>query len=220
MPDLTFQVTGVKAASKGLVPLLQFEVAIKQASADSNQAVQSVVLHAQIQIQSAQRSYNSDEKENLVELFGTPDRWGQTLRNRLWTSTATTVGSFTGEAQAILSVLCTCDLAIAATKYFSAVEEGDVPLLFLFSGSIFYTDNQGQLQVQPISWNAESTYKMPISVWKDMMDHHYPNSAWVCLRRDVFDRLAGLKRRQGDATLDATLERLLATAEEPQLETL
>ncbi len=217
MPELTFQVTGVKSAAKGLVPLLQFDVAIKNASSGR---IHSVMLHAQIQIQSTRRPYSPAEKEALSELFGTPERWGQTLRNRLWTNTAATVGSFTGEARATLSVQCTSDLAVAAAKYFYALEAGDVPLLFLFSGTIFYANEQGLLQVQPISWNAESTYLMPVRAWKDLMEEHYPNTAWLGLHRDVFDRLLALKRNEGDATWDQTVERLLALAEEPKLEAL
>ena len=54
---------------------------------------------------------------------------------------------------------------------------------------------------------------MPVSVWREMMDQHYPNSAWIYLHRDVFERLLAYKREHGLPTWEATLERLL-----PELE--
>ena len=62
---------------------------------------------------------------------------------------------FRGTTEAILPVPCSYDLNIAATKYFYVLEEGEVPLLFLFSGTIFYAGADGRLQVQQISWNNE-----------------------------------------------------------------
>lgn len=217
MPDLDFEVTGVKSASRGLVPLIQFEVNLKKKPVDR---INSVMLHSQIQIQSPLRSYNAREKEKLVDLFGAPDCWGRTLRNCLWTTAATTFNGFANETKAVLSVQCTYDLTIAASQYFHALEDGDVPLLFLFSGSIFYEGEKGRLQVQPISWDAESTYKMPVSVWKHIMEQHYPNSGWFYIRRDVFDRLLALKRRQGDSSWEQTMERLLSSADVPKEEVL
>jgi hypothetical protein len=211
MPELDFEISGVEAAANGLIPLMQFRVAAKNSSPEK---IHSILLHAQIQIQSPQRTYNPREKENLSELFGTPERWGQTLRNRLWTSADTTFGGFGERAEATFSVPCTYDLSFAATKYFHALEEGEIPLLFLFSGTIFYAAANGQLQVQPISWNKESVFRMPLAVWEKMMQQHFPNSAWIYLHRDIFNRLYEFKRNHGDATWEKTIERLLEIANE------
>jgi hypothetical protein len=206
MPELNFQITGVEAISKGLIPLMQFRVAVKNSSPET---ILSVLLHAQIQILSPQRAYNSREKENLVELFGTPERWGSTLRNRVWTSADTTTGTFAERAEATFSIPCSYDLTLAATKYFDALEGGEVPLLFLFSGTIFYTNAEEKLQVQPISWDKESIFRLPVATWKHLIEQHFPNSAWLYLRRDVFERLYALKRNRGDATWEQTVGRLL-----------
>jgi hypothetical protein len=214
MPELDFQITGVEAAANGLIPLMQFRVAVKNSSVE---IIHAVLLHAQIQILSPQRAYNPREKDNLSELFGTPERWGQTLRNRLWTSADTTIGSFTDRAEATFSVPCTYDLSFAATKYFQALEEGEIPLLFLFSGTIFYAGAEGQ-QVQPISWNKESVFQMPLGVWENLMEQHFPNSAWLYLQRDVFNRLYEFKRNHGDATWEQTIERLLPENETEKAE--
>ena len=47
------------------------------------------------------------------------------------------------------------------------------------------------------------------------MDHYYPNSAWLCLRKDVFDRIDRYRVEHGLATWERAMERLLASAEKP-----
>jgi hypothetical protein len=208
MPDLDFQVTGIEASARGLTPLLHFKLEVSNQLA--TERIQAVMVQAQIQIQAAQRPYDDREKERLEDLFGTPDRWGQTLRNRLWTHASATVGPFSGITETVLPVQCTYDFNVIATKYFYALEGGVVPLLFLFSGTIFYSGPDGGLQVQQIPWDRESIYRMPVNVWADLMNHHYPNSAWLSLRRDVFDRLAAYKSRLGMLTWEQAIEHLLA----------
>lgn len=211
MPELSFKVVSVEAAARAMVPLLQFKLQIK--SSDPREAVQGLLLNAQIQLQCPQRAYNSQEKEGLLELFGEPARWGQTLRNRLWSHVNTSIGPFTGETEAVLSVPCSYDLNLAANKYFYALEGGNIPLLFLFSGSIFYTSPEGRLQVERISWERECVFSMRAEVWKELMEHHYPNCQWLSLERDVFDRLYKYKRQQGLASWEQTIASLLERAE-------
>jgi hypothetical protein len=207
MPELNFQVTGVKAAAHGLTPLLQFQLDVR--SKPETQAIQAVMLHAQIQIQCPQRAYTNGEKEKLVELFGQPERWGQTLRNKLWAISSTTVRGFTGRTETVLPVPCTFDMNVAATKYFHALEDGEAPLLFLFSGTVFYAGTGDRLQVEQISWNKECCYNMPLQAWHNMMNQHFPNSAWLYLHRGIFDRLCAYKRGQGFTSWDETIARLL-----------
>lgn len=207
MRDLNFQITGIEPAANGLTPLLLFRLQITNSAADER--IHGVLLNAQIQIQPAQRSYTADEKEKLVELFGEPKRWGETLRNRLWAHASTVVGPFTGHTEVSLSVPCTCDVNIASTKYFYSLQSGEVSLLFLFSGSVFYAGPDGRLQVERISWNKECAHQMPVETWRELMERQYPNSGWIGLRRDVFDRLCEYKRQNGLLTWEQVLEQLL-----------
>jgi hypothetical protein len=207
MADLGFQIRGVEAVTRGMSPLLQFNLQISQTPA--TETIQAVMLHAQIQIQSAQRAYNAREKERLVELFGAPERWGQTLRTRLWTHVHATVPGFRDNVAVPLLVPCTYDLNVTAAKYLYALDGGEVALLFLFSGTIFYEGAEGRLQVQPISWDKECAYRLPVQAWRDLMEAHYPNSAWLYLNRDVFERLYEYKRQNGITTWDQTIESLL-----------
>ena len=122
-------------------------------------------------------------------MFGPPDRWGKTMRSMLWTHAHAIVPAFTGGTTVDLAVPCSFDFNVAATKYFAALEEGEIPLCFLFSGTVFYQAEDGRLQVAPISLDKQADFRLPVAVWKQMMDHYYPHSAWLCLDRDVFDRL-------------------------------
>jgi hypothetical protein len=208
MPELDFKVTGIESGQRGVAPLLHFMLEIS--NSPETETIQSIMLQAQIQIQATQRAYNPSEKEKLKELFGKPEDWGQTLRTRLFAHANAVVPQFTGLTKTVLAVPCTFDFQVAATKYFYALEEGEVPLLFLFSGTIFYVAPDGRLQIQKISWDKECVYRMPVQVWRQMMDHHYPDSSWIALRRDLFDRLYELRRREGLATWDEVIERLVA----------
>jgi hypothetical protein len=109
-----------------------------------------------------------------------------------------------------LQVPCTFDFNIASTKYFEGLERGEIPLCFLFSGTAFYDGGGGAPQVAPISWNKEARFRLPVVTWRAMMDVYYPNCAWLCLRRDVFDQLYRYKVRHGVPTWEAALERILA----------
>lgn len=207
MPELEFQITGVEPAAWSITPLLQFKLRIT--GAPQGEPVQGLILNVQIQIQPPQRAYSPAEKARLLELFGTPERWGQTLRNRLWTHATAMVGAFCGTTETNLPVPCSYDLNIASTKYFYALEQGEVSLLFLFSGSVFYAGPGGRLQVQRLSWNKECTYRIPVAVWRELIEKHYPNSAFVALPRESFERLYSYKREQGFATWEEAIDRLL-----------
>jgi hypothetical protein len=127
----------------------------------------------------------------------------------LWTNVSMAVPSFAGGTVVDLLVLCTFDFNIAATKYFAGLENDEIPLLLLFSGTIFYQAENGALQVVQISWEKEADYKLPVRVWREMMEHYYPNTTWLGLRRDLFDRLYRYKVRRGLPTWEQALESLL-----------
>jgi hypothetical protein len=208
MPNLSFKIDGVEAVVTGLTPMLKFPLRVS--NDDPGEQIQGAMIHAQVQIQPARRRYGTQEKKRLVDLFGTPERWGQTLRNRLWTHVDTTLQAFVGEVEAALWIPCSFDLNVAATKYFYALDGGDISLLFLFSGTVFYAAADGRLQMERISWEKECSVALPVQTWKSLMETHYPNSAWLYLRRDVFDKIYAYKREHGLTGWDETLERLLS----------
>ena len=172
------------------------------------------MLRAQIQIDVTRRHYTVEEQAKLLDLFGEPDRWAKTLRSLLWTHATVIVPGFAKQTVAEMQVPCTFDFNVAATKYFHGLADGDLPLNFLFSGTVFYADEDERLQASPISWDKEAKFKLPLKTWKELIDQYYPNSAWLYLRRDVFDRLYQYKVRHGILTWEQVIERVLAATEE------
>ena len=204
MPDLNFQVEGVEAARYAAVPTLNFKLRI-----DADQPIHTIALRCQIRIEPTRRRYRETEQRRLIDLFGAPERWGATLHSMLWTHTNIVVPAFSGSVAVDLPASCTFDFNVASTKYFSGLEEGEVPVSLLFSGSIFYEDEVGSLRVAQIPWSKEVDYALPVGVWKEMMDVFYPNTAWLCLRRDTFDRLHQYKIDRGIPTWEQALESML-----------
>jgi hypothetical protein len=216
MPDLHFTVEGAEPQRFAVAPLLLFKLRVREAAGPGEPTpIHSVVLSCQVRIEPARRRYAAGEQDRLLDLFGTPERWGQTLRPLLWTHAGVTVPPFAGATSVDLPVPCSYDFSLAATKYFAALEGGEIPLCFLFSGTIFYQADDGGLQVARVPWEKEAYFRLPAATWKALMDLYYPNSAWVCLRKDVFDRLGRYKSRRGLATWEQALESLLPGEEAP-----
>jgi hypothetical protein len=215
MPDLNFEVERAESVPHSASPLLNFKLRITDSAGAGALPIPAVALRCQIRIEPTRRKYVGPEQERLLDLFGEPARWGQTLRSMLWTHASLVVAPFTGETVVDLPVPCTYDFTLASTKYFYSLEGGEVPLSLLFSGTIFYAEQEdGPLRVSPISWEKEAVFRLPVSVWKSMMEQYYPNTAWLCLRQDVFDRLYLFKSRQSLPTWEQTLERLLDSGRE------
>ena len=213
MPDLAFQINSASVVPFAAVPMLAFQLHIKNRVPD--ESIHTVALRCQIQIEVTRRRYSPGEQEQMLDLFGQPDRWSQTLRSLLWTHVNHVVPTFAGSETVVdMQVPCSFDFNVAATKYFAGLADGDIPLLFLFSGTVFYAPPDSPLQVAPISWEQEARYKLPVKLWRKMMDTYYPNSVWINLHKDVFERLYRCKMRHSLLTWEQALERILARAEE------
>lgn len=210
MPDLNFEVVDAEVLSFAAVPSLLFKLRIENGG---EEPIRSVALNTQIRIAATQRHYDAAEQEKLLELFGEPHRWGETLRSLLWTHTVLQVQPFSGSTVVDMPVGCTYDLEVVAAKYFNALDDGEVPLEFLFSGTVFYAGEGVGLQVSRISWEKEAEFRLPVRLWKEMMDHYFPNSAWIRLRRDAFDGLYDYKVRMGFPTWESAVEALLRASE-------
>jgi len=211
MPDLAFQIEGAEVAEFSATPTIAFKLHLT--NANPAEKIYTVALRCQIQIEVARRRYTAEDQEKLRDLFGEADGWSRTLRNLLWTHLSVNVPAFEGSTVVDLPIPCTFDFNVAATKYFHGLGDGDVPLGLMFSGTVFYAPPEGGLQVAPISWDKESRFSLPVKVWREMMDRYYPGSAWLCLRRDVFERLYDHKVRHGIPTWEEAIERMLPAVE-------
>lgn len=210
MPDLLFQVEDVFATPNAAIPQLTCKVRVSNAESEP---VHSIALRAQIQIEPMRRRYTPVEQQHLKELFGEPERWSKSVHPLLWTNTNVTVTGFAGSTVIEIPVPCTFDFNVAITKYIYGLEGGELPISLLFSGTVFHAGRMG-LQIAQIPWDREATYKLPVSVWKQMMDQHYSNTAWLCLQRDAFDRLAEYKARNNIATWEQAIKRALGLTAE------
>ncbi len=211
MPNLDFGIDGAEVPEFAAVPSLLFKLRIENLE---EEPIRSVALNTQIRIAATQRHYDAAEQERLTELFGEPSRWKDTLRSLLWTHTVLQVPRFSGSTVVDMPVTCTYDLEVVAAKYFFALKDGEVPLEFLFSGTVFYAAEGGRLQTARISWEKDAEFRLPVRLWKEMMERYFPNSAWIRLHRDAFDQLYDYKIRMGLLTWEATVEALLRASEQ------
>ena len=210
MPQLNFQIVGAEPVPFAATPTIGFK--LKITNTKPSEAVHAVLLQCQIQIESTRRCYQAEEQERLFDLFGEQKRWGQTLRAMLWTNVSTVVPAFTRDTLVNLLVPCSFDFNVAATRYFAALRDGEVPLCLLFNGPVFFRGLGHNLLVEQLPWEKQATYRLPIAVWQKMMYMYYPNENWLTLRSDVFHRLAEFKRRRQIPTWEQTMESLLSSA--------
>ncbi len=210
-PQLTFSVEDAGALEHAAVPMLRFALRIE--CSDETQ-IRSLALNTQLRIAATRRRYDQRAEGRLLELFGLPEQWKRSLRSLHWCNVPLQVGPFQGETLVDLAVPCTYDLEVTATRYFQALEDGEVPLEFLFGGTVFYAGQGGGLQVAPIAWDREAEYRLPVAVWRQTMDRHFPGSAWLRLGRESFERLHAYRARQALLTWDDAVDSLLRAAGE------
>jgi Family of unknown function (DUF6084) len=206
IPELAFEVRDARALEYAAVPTLRFRLAIESAGGEP---IRSVLLDTQIQIAARRRPYDDGAQERLLELFGTPERWGTTLRTLPWARLTLVVPPFADSTEVDLDLPCSYDLEVTASRYFAALDDGEVPLEFLFSGSVFYSNAEGLLQTARIAMTQEAEYALPVRVWRETMERHFPNSAWLRLGRDSFERLQAYKSREALPSWDDAVNALL-----------
>jgi hypothetical protein len=209
--DLAFTVLDAAPERYAAAPTLLFRVRLAEST---GAVVHAVALRAQLQIEPQRRRYAEREQEGLADLFGPPERWSQTLRPFLWTHAVALVPGFTGDIQFDLPVACTYDFEVAAAKYLHALGDGEVPLRLLFSGTVFTRGETG-FAVEQVPWHQEAVHRLPVRVWRAVMDAHFPGGGWIRLDRDSLDALARYRSDRGLVSWEATLAELLPT-EVPQ----
>jgi len=211
MADLAFDCTGARPDQYAVTPSMSLTLRISETS---GQQIDAIALRCQIRIEPARRQYSSAEAERLTDLFGERQRWADTLRPLQFTTVSTMVPRFKGSTETEVAIPFSYDLEIGSARYFASLESGEIPLLLLFSGTVF-TVLDGRMQVQQVPWSKEAGYRLPVSVWRDAIDAHFPNSAWIRMSRQTLDELQRFKSRRALPTWDATLSALLGQAAEP-----
>lgn len=213
MVDLDFAIDSVAVEPYAAAPTLMFKLRVMNRSPGI--AVGNVALLCQVRIEATRRTYAAGDHERLRELFGEKHRWSETLRSMLWTHASVQIPSFESECSVAMPVECSYDFNIAATKYFYGLEGGEVPLALLFSGTVFYRDEDDDgLKMDQIPWSKETSFRLPVQLWRDVMERYYPNSAWLRIDRDAFDAIYRYKRRKGFTSWEKALLSLLDAEEE------
>jgi hypothetical protein len=215
MSDLDFSIVSAEPVRHAASPTIRFALRIRHGDvtrhgelaeprAELVEAIEALVLRVQLRIEPQWRSYSDAEKPLLNDLFGTPDRWGTTLRALSWADVPVMVPAFTGETEASVNVPCTYDFDVTAARYFSALEDGEIPLRFLFSGSIFHHGDAG-FSSERISWSSECAYRMPHRVWRDAMRACYGDSVLLRIDRETFEHLQRIRASTGAQSWDEVL---------------
>ncbi len=208
-PEVTFEVLGAAHEPFAAQPTLRFELS---AFEPTDRPIYAISLTAQINFDPARREYDAQTREDLFELFGAPERWPSTTRSFLWTHASTIVHSFTGAITFGLEVPCTADLEMVASRYVAALPDGEVPLTFHFTGRVMYQGPQRQVQVLHLPWHTSAQYRMPVSVWRNMIKHHHGESGFVTLHNDTLAAMKTYKRVHGLHSFDAVVLDMLEQA--------
>lgn len=208
MAELAFDCTGARADRFALVPSMVFSLRISETT---GKRVDAIALRCQMRIEPARRRYSQEEAERLNDLFGDTQRWADTLKPMQFTNVSIMVPGFTGSTDIDLPVPLTYDMEIGSTRYFAGLDGGDIPLLLLFSGTVFGSD-AGRLSVTQVPWSKEASFRLPVKVWREAIDAHFPNSAWIRLSALTFDDLLAYKTARSLPTWEATILHLLSEA--------
>ncbi len=210
MTSLAFEVVEARAEPHAAVPTIMLRVRVTETGGGT---VHALALRCQIRIEPQRRRYQPEEEDRLYELFGETPRWGDSLRPFLWTHVSTTIGGFTGSTGFDLPIECTYDFEVAAAKYLHSLTAGEIPLILLFSGTVFTRGDRG-FAAEPVSWNLEASYRLPVAVWRGVMDLYFPNSGWLRVGRDTLDRLQRFKASRAVPTWEQAFDLLLKHAGE------
>jgi Family of unknown function (DUF6084) len=206
VPEPDFAVIGVRQVRYAASPMLALDL---QVSEPSGRPVYMLALKVQLMIEPARRDYDGATRERLAELFGPPERWATTTRSLIWSQLDVVVPAFTGQTTVAVPIACHYDLELAASKYLHALPGGEAPLALHFNGMIYYQAPGGGLQMVLVPWNKSIDFRMPVSVWRETIEHYYPNTGWVAVRTQTLEALQREKLARGLATYDDCLQALL-----------
>jgi hypothetical protein len=205
MTELDFRVLDVFVEPYAVAPQLTARLRVGEATGAT---VHSIALRAQVRLEPQRREYTRDEESALLDLFGSRDRWYDTLKPFLWMQASTMVQGFSGVTEVDLALPCTYDFEVTASKYLHALRAGAVSMVLLFSGTV-YTRGERGFSVEQVPWDREARWQLPVPVWRELIDRYFPNTGWVRLDRELIENLAAYKAMHGLTTWDETVQRLL-----------
>jgi hypothetical protein len=201
-----FTVVDMFAEPYAAAPQLTARLRIQESS---GQTIHAIALRCQVRIEPQRRRYEEADESGLRALFGERDRWVDTLKPFLWMQCNAMVQGFTNITEVDLALPCTYDFDVTGSRYLHAVGEGTISLALLFSGTVF-TKGASGFGVQQVPWDCEADYKLPVSVWRQMIASYFPHTGWIRLDHDMVNTLADFRARHGLTTWEETMQALLA----------
>jgi hypothetical protein len=211
MSELEITCVDVRADRYAAAPTMVFRLRITEFT---GVRMHAIALRCQIRIEPARRRYVEGEAERLLELFGETPQWGESLKPMQFAAVGVVVPSFTGATEVDVPVPCTYDFEVGAAKYLHALAGGEVPMLLLFSGTAFRRTDDGRFEVEQVPWSLESRYRVPVAVWRELMDRFFPGSGWIRVHRDTLDALQRFKAEGALPTWEDAFAALLKQAGE------
>ena len=208
MSDLSFTIVDVFAEKYAAAPQLTARLRIQESGGE---VIHAMALRAQVRIAPQRRGYSGDEASGLLDMFGTRDRWVDTLKPFMWMQVNTMVQGFTGVTEVDLAMPCTYDFDVSWSRYLHALRDDAIPVEFRFSGTVFVRGATG-FAVEQVPWDREASYRIPVTVWREMMDHYYPNSGWLRLDHQTIEALSHYKSVRGMTSWEEAIESLLNKA--------
>nr|WP_240969200.1 DUF6084 family protein [Streptomyces sp. HNM0575] len=209
LPDLDFAVNGARAVRDAAVPTLAFRLAVSRTGGGR---VRSVSLVTDVRIAVAHRGYERADRLVMARLFGQPEQWATSMRPLTWARVSTVVPAFDEQTETDLPVPCSRDMDLAVTSYFHGVRDGEVPLDFLFSGTVFHDGPDGRLRTAQISWSKDAAWRLPAELWHEATGRYDRGTSWLPLSSGTYGRLTAHRDRHALTGWDETVADLLARA--------
>lgn len=207
-PELSWAITGVDAAPVDAVPTLRFRLRVGCEEAGRAAVVRSLTLAVSVRIAAALRDYSEGERRRLRGVFGTPAQWASGIGDLVWARPVVHVPGFTGHTEVDVPVACGQDVELASVSYLSALADGDVPLRFQFSGTLFH-ERDGRLAAARLPWDSETTYRLPAACWQRLREAYFGRHRWLRVDETVYERLHDYRVRHAYGSPQEAIESLL-----------
>ncbi len=180
-----------------------------QVSEPSGRPVYMIGLTIQLMIEPARRGYDDLTRERLAGLFGAPERWAVTTHSLVWAQLDVARPGVHGFDHGDGADGVQLRPRGSRRQVPDALPDGEVPMALHFSGIVYYPNERGGLQMVLVPWSCSIDYRMPVAMWRETIDHYYPNTGWVTLRSATLAALEHERVQRGLPTYDACISELL-----------
>jgi uncharacterized protein DUF6084 len=206
MTAVHFAIASARSEPHAAAPTLVFRVVAEEPSGAS---IQAALLRCQVFIDVRHRRYSLTEGERLSEVVGHRARWKDTMTPLLWATVPVVLSRCHGTVELDLPISCSYDFEVASAKYLRALDDGEIPLVFMFSGTIFYGGRSG-VRMSQLPVDTETSFRLPLDSWREAMSQHFGDSTWIRLDRQGFDALDRVRRLRGFVTWNQVVEAVCA----------